>query len=208
MKGSILDFSTETNSGIISGENDTRYNFTSSQWQGQNPPNRGDNVEFNVDEEGNAIQILTTSNHTSFSQQVNSAPFTPPATNFQNPNLQPEQQFNMFDWFVKCLKNYATFTGRARRKEFWFFTLVYMLGMIVTIIIDQVIGTIALFTAVWVLGLTIPSISVAVRRLHDTNRTGWFYLIQMVPLVGPIILLIWLATETIPENNKWGSPAK
>jgi len=59
-----------------------------------------------------------------------------------------------------------------------------------------------------VLALFIPSLAVAVRRLHDTGRSGWWFLIALIPLIGTILLIVWLATETKQETNKWGQPAK
>ena len=105
-------------------------------------------------------------------------------------------------------KNYANFTGRARRKEFWFFTLVYMIITTITIVLDLALKTYGVITGVFILAMIVPSISVAVRRLHDINKSGWYYLIQMIPLVGPILVLIWFATETKQESNQWGNPAK
>ena len=100
----------------------------------------------------------------------------------------------MIDWFVKCLKNYANFTGRARRKEFWFFTLVQFIILIIAQIIDSVIGTEFVLYALIVLALLIPSLAVSVRRLHDLSKSGWWYLIALIPLIGAIILIIWFAT--------------
>ncbi len=119
-----------------------------------------------------------------------------------------EEQFNMIDWFVKCLKNYATFTGRARRKEYWFFALVQFIILVIAQIIDTILGTEFVFYAIVVLALFIPSLAVAVRRLHDTGRSGWWFLIALIPLIGTILLIVWLATETKQETNKWGQPAK
>lgn len=78
----------------------------------------------------------------------------------------------------------------------------------ITIILDVVLKTYGVITGVFILAMIIPSISVAVRRLHDINKSGWYYLVQMIPLVGAILVLIWFATETKPESNQWGNPAK
>ena len=122
--------------------------------------------------------------------------------------VKTEDQYNLIDWFVKCLKNYANFTGRARRKEFWFFTLVYMIITTITIVLDLALKTYGVITGVFILAMIVPSISVAVRRLHDINKSGWYYLIQMITKEGPILVLIWFATETKQESNQWGNPAK
>lgn len=202
MKGNILDFSIQTNTGIISGDDQNRYNFTGAEWRGQRPPTRGDRVDFDVDNTGNAIQIFTALGHSNPVQNLSSQ-----LDKLSDQN-KAEEQFNMLDWFVKCLKNYVTFDGRARRKEFWFFTLVQFIILVITQIIDAILSTDFVFYAIAALALFIPSLSAAVRRLHDTGRSGWWFLIALIPLIGTILLIIWLATETKPENNQWGQPAK
>ena len=118
-----------------------------------------------------------------------------------------EDQYNAIDWFMNCLKNYANFQGRARRKEYWFFVLVYIGLSIVAGIIDGVLGTYYVVSGILMLAMIIPSLSVAVRRLHDTGRTGWWYLIAFVPF-GAFVLIYWFASDTKPETNQWGGPAK
>ena len=113
----------------------------------------------------------------------------------------------MMDWFVKCLKNYVTFDGRARRKEFWFFMLVsFILGIIVQII-DAILGTDKMLNGLLNLALFLPSLAVGARRLHDTNRSGWWQLLALT-VIGIIPLIIWWASDTKQENNQWGQPAK
>lgn len=202
MKGSILDFSIQTNTGIISGDDQNRYNFTGAEWRGQRPPARGDRVDFDVDNTGSAIQIFTALGHSNPVQNISNQ-----LDKLSDQN-KAEEQFNMIDWFVKCLKNYATFTGRARRKEYWYFALVQFIILIVAQIIDAILGTEFVFYAIVALALFIPSLAAAVRRLHDTGRSGWWSLIALIPLIGAILLIIWLASDTKQENNQWGQPAK
>ncbi len=198
MKGSILDFSIQTNTGIISGDDQNRYNFTGAEWRGQRPPARGDRVDFDVDNAGSAIQIFTALGHSNPVQNISNQ-----LDKLSDQN-KAEEQFNMIDWFVKCLKNYATFTGRARRKEYWYFVLVQFIILIVAQIIDAILGTEFVFYAIVALALFIPSLAAAVRRLHDTGRSGWWFLIALIPLIGTILLIIWLASDTKQENNQWG----
>ncbi|RCU49156.1 MULTISPECIES: DUF805 domain-containing protein [Corallincola] len=110
-------------------------------------------------------------------------------------------------WFLAALKKYATFAGRARRCEYWYFALFYLLTVIVAVVIDAVIG-IPIFTVVTMLGLIIPSISVTVRRLHDTGRSGWWYWIVLVPMVGGIILLIFMLIDSAEGENDFGPNPK
>ncbi len=100
-------------------------------------------------------------------------------------------------WYIKVLKNYAVFSGRARRKEYWMFVLFNVIFAVVLIIIDLITGLysksagIGLFTSIYSLAVLIPTIAVSVRRLHDTNHSGWWYFIGLIPLAGPIILLVY-----------------
>jgi uncharacterized membrane protein YhaH (DUF805 family) len=118
------------------------------------------------------------------------------------------------DWYTTVLKSYATFSGRARRTEYWMFTLInvivtgilYGIGMAFS---GGAIGT--LFTvAYWVyaLAVLIPSVAVLFRRLHDTNRSGWWWLIGLVPIVGAIVLIVFLATEGTAGDNTFGTDPK
>lgn len=113
MKGQILDFSIQTNIGIISGDDNNRYYFKGIEWKSTEIPNRGNKVDFDLDNEGNAIQI-----YLSLENKVNPLEsFSKYLDKISNTN-QAEENFNMIDWFVKSLKNYANFSGRARRKEY------------------------------------------------------------------------------------------
>ena len=110
----------------------------------------------------------------------------------------------------EALKKYADFDGRARRKEFWLFYVFIILGSIVTISLDILTGTFdevagaGPFTAIFVIAIIVPSIAVTIRRLHDLDRTGWWYLISIVPLVGPLVLLIFLCLPGTDGNNRFG----
>ncbi|NNH26222.1 DUF805 domain-containing protein [Acinetobacter terrestris] len=202
MKGSILDFSIQTNTGIISGDDQNRYNFTGAEWRGQRPPARGDRVDFDVDNTGSAIQIFTALGHSNPVQNISNQ-----LDKLSDQN-KAEEQFNMIDWFVKGLKNYANFKGRARRKEYWFFVLCQFLLIFIAAIIDSILfDNPALFYSITALGLFIPSLAVAVRRMHDIGKSGWLLLLSLIPLIG-LIVIFWLASETKQENNQWGQPAK
>ena len=165
MKGQILDYSIQTNSGIISGDDQNRYNFTGAEWRGQRPPTRGDRVDFDVDSTtGNATQIFTALGHSNPVQNISNQ-----LDKLSDQN-KAEEQFNMIDWFVKCLKNYVIFEGRARRKEFWFFMLAsFILGIIVQIF-DAILGTDKMLNGLLNLALFLPSLAVGARRLHKSIR--------------------------------------
>ena len=195
MKGKILDFSVQTNTGVISGDDQKRYNFIGSEWCGSQTPNHGDNVDFDVDPEGKAIKVYIALDNNRPIQH----------TSLEN---KDEMQFNMVDWFIKCLKNYTNFSGRARRKEYWFFVLSQFCLLLIAVIIDTILfDDISLFYILVSLGLFLPSLAVAVRRLHDTDRSGWFILISLIPIIG-LIVIYWLASDTKLAPNQWGDPAK
>jgi uncharacterized membrane protein YhaH (DUF805 family) len=111
------------------------------------------------------------------------------------------------NWYLEVLKKYAVFSGRARRKEYWFFFLFNVIITIVLAVIDIVTG-IGLLTGTYLLAMFIPGIAVSVRRLHDTGRSGWYMLIAWVPLFGPIVLLVFLAQDSQPGQNQYGANPK
>jgi uncharacterized membrane protein YhaH (DUF805 family) len=94
------------------------------------------------------------------------------------------------NWYMGALGKYATFEGRARRKEYWFFMLFNFFAVVVLTVVDMAIGTfseqaeIGLFGSVYLLAVLIPSVAVTVRRLHDTNRSGWWVLLNVIPVIG------------------------
>ncbi|SOD70449.1 uncharacterized membrane protein YhaH [Jatrophihabitans sp. GAS493] len=105
------------------------------------------------------------------------------------------------------LTKYATFGGRARRSEYWFWTLAVILAYIVVVIVSAVIGT-AILAFVFILAVVIPGIAVTVRRLHDTNRSGAWYFIAFVPIVGGIMLLVFTCQDSTPGPNQYGPSPK
>jgi uncharacterized membrane protein YhaH (DUF805 family) len=118
------------------------------------------------------------------------------------------------NWYLEVMKKYAVFNGRARRKEYWYFVLFYIIITIVLVVIDRVIGSfsaeagIGLLGGLYTLAVLIPSIAVAVRRLHDTDRSGWWLLIALIPLIGAIVLLVFLVQDGKPGENQYGSNPK
>ena len=117
-------------------------------------------------------------------------------------------------WYLDVLKKYAVFSGRARRKEYWMFTLFHIIFAIAAIAIDSIIGTAidgvgyGLFYLVYVLALLVPGLAVSVRRLHDIGKSGWMILVGMIPIVGSIWLLVLMVTEGQPGENEYGPDPK
>ncbi len=118
------------------------------------------------------------------------------------------------NWYLGVLKKYATFEGRARRKEYWYFALFYVLVYLVLAAVDGLTGTynanagIGLLSGLYVLATIIPSIAVMVRRLHDTDRSGWFVLLGVIPVVGDIVLLVFACLDSQPGENRFGPNPK
>ncbi|MEV7281691.1 DUF805 domain-containing protein [Streptomyces sp. NPDC093111] len=112
------------------------------------------------------------------------------------------------NWYLDVLKKYAVFSGRARRQEFWMFFLFNVIAAIIVMVVDMALGTYPLLYAIYALGVFLPALGVTVRRLHDTGRSGWWILIDLVPLVGAIILIVFLATEGDSQQNAHGPNPK
>ncbi len=109
---------------------------------------------------------------------------------------------------MEVVKKYAVFDGRARRQEYWMFFLVNIIISIVLNLIGRAIGLDSVLSGIYSLALLVPSLAVAVRRLHDTDRSGWWLLIGLIPLVGFIVLIVFLAQDTKPGDNQYGSNPK
>ncbi len=110
------------------------------------------------------------------------------------------------EWYVKVLKNYAVFQGRARRKEYWMFTLFSIIISIILTIIDGLIGLTNVLTSIYSLIVLLPSLAVCARRLHDTGRSGWWILLALIPVIGAIILLVFLCGDSQGENQYGPNP--
>jgi uncharacterized membrane protein YhaH (DUF805 family) len=129
---------------------------------------------------------------------------------------------NMQDAVSSVFRNYATFSGRARRAEYWWFIL---FSIVVSAILSMIDGAVfgysftsatgegsaafaysspGILPSIWSLATLLPSLAVAARRLHDTGRSGWWLLIFLIPLVGVIVLLVWFASRGYPGTNAYG----
>ena len=126
-------------------------------------------------------------------------------------------------WKEVVFEHYADFRGRARRSEYWTFTLVNVVLALAMNVVSFFAGSlagagseVAVFALVglslayllYTLGVLIPGLAVGVRRLHDTGRSGWYLLIVLIPVVGAIALVVWLATEGQPGGNRYGPDPK
>jgi uncharacterized membrane protein YhaH (DUF805 family) len=118
------------------------------------------------------------------------------------------------NWYVQVLKKYADFSGRATRKEYWLFVLFNVLISVVLSVIDFMIGTysasigMGLLGGIYACAVLIPAIAVTVRRLHDTDRSGWWFLIVLIPIIGAIVLLVFMIIDGTPGPNRFGPSPK
>jgi uncharacterized membrane protein YhaH (DUF805 family) len=116
------------------------------------------------------------------------------------------------DWYLKVLKQYFDFSGRARRKEYWMFALISMIISIVLTLLDMGVGLYSelygagLLSSIYSLAIIIPSIAVSVRRLHDTDHSGWWLLLMFIPLLGALILLVVMCFNSKDDNEYGPNP--
>jgi uncharacterized membrane protein YhaH (DUF805 family) len=117
-------------------------------------------------------------------------------------------------YYLEALKKYAVFSGRARRAEFWYFVLFNLIVAIVLALIDTLLGTttgvssFGILSGLYSLAVLIPTLALWVRRLHDIDRTGWWVLINLIPLIGTIVLLVFALTPGTPGSNQYGPDPK
>ena len=112
-------------------------------------------------------------------------------------------------WYLMAFRKYAQIAGRARRAEYWMFVLVNMLVAIGLMVVTGLFGDApstagSLLYLAYTVATIVPGFTVSVRRLHDTGRSGWWLLVGLVPLVGSILLLVWLAQDGQPGDNEFG----
>lgn len=131
------------------------------------------------------------------------------------------------NWYIAVLKKYVVFSGRATRSEYWYFLLFSTIISMVLIGIDVAMGTgsaestmssadggmamsanMGVLSGIYSLAVLLPSIGVAVRRLHDTDHSGWWMFIALIPLIGGIVLLIFLVKDSTPGENQYGPNPK
>ena len=113
------------------------------------------------------------------------------------------------DWYLAALKKYAVFSGRARRKEYWFFTLLSFFIIFALGLVEGALGIapeidVSVLGTLYILAVAIPWTAVGVRRLHDTGHSAWWLLIGLVPLIGSIILFVYMVEDSEPGQNAYG----
>jgi len=107
-----------------------------------------------------------------------------------------------------CFAKYATFSGRAARPEYWYWVLFTLLAALAFIVIEMRVSAEGGEILSWIFNIAtfVPSIAVAARRLHDTDRSGWWQLLAFVPIIGWILLLVWMCQRGTSGGNRFGWP--
>lgn len=228
MRGEVLKSDSPDGPGLILGEDGQRYRFSQLQVHNGSVLRPGGKVDFvPTGDEARDIYALGAPQQASAPQAGGYAaprPVPPQPTMqtplYATPAAVPAE--GLWTYFIRGLtKNYAQFNGRARRSEYWGYTLFIILAFIAVLIVDvflslAVYGTdrygdpnfIPIFTALFGLYSILPSIAIAVRRLHDQDLSGWLYLISFIPYIGGLILLVFMIIDGKPAPNKHGESPK
>jgi len=184
MQGKVLEFNLQSGEGVIAGDDSTRYSFVRTEWKSTEiHPMANVMVDFEVSN-GSAVGIYTI-------EKIVPASVAPSGSNV------------FTKYYIGVLKNYVKFDGRARREEFWYF---FLFNFIISLILGSISA--GVLSTIYALGVLIPSIAVGVRRLHDTNRSGLWHLIILVPLIGTIWFIVLCILNGTPGYNRFGPNPK
>ena len=118
------------------------------------------------------------------------------------------------NWYLKCWKQYADFSGRARRKEYWIFSLInyiiiFFLYILQIVMIESTLWLIfPIIFFLYAVAVFLPGLAVNIRRLHDIGKSGWWYLIYLIPIIGGIWLTVLMCLDSEPGENQWGENPK
>ena len=136
-------------------------------------------------------------------------PPPPPPSGYGSGGSTPPVKNPLIDYWKKVvLQNYVNFQGRARRAEFWWFTLANLIAVVVLLVLTAISNIFFLLYILYGLALILPSLAVTVRRLHDTDKSAWFLLLYLIPFVGPIIILVLMLIDSTRGTNRYGASEK
>ena len=103
-----------------------------------------------------------------------------------------------YQWYPTVIRRYAVFDGRAGRPEFWWFQLADVIAIVVVAIVSAAVGASRSLIDLYQLAVLLPSLGVSIRRMHDVDRSGWWVLISLIPIVGWILFIVWAASSGTP----------
>lgn len=118
------------------------------------------------------------------------------------------------NWYLAALKKYAVFSGRARRREYWYYTLFTILVSVALVCVDLALGgfsdrwMVGFFSPLYALATLVPGTAVTARRLQDAGHKGWLMLLPVIPILGAIALLVLLLQDSQPGDNRYGPNPK
>ena len=210
MKGKVLDFSIQKGGGLILGDDGQRYLFVASEWQEQSLPLRDVVVDFEAaGKYAKGVYLLA--------QAVPQIQAATPIIKAKPLKATDNKEPSLLDLAISAVKHkYLLFNGRASRKEFWAvmlfsvlisfaLQLLYTLGFAIS---DNLGLLLALPFVIFALGMVIPQLAVSVRRLHDTDKSGWWLLLGFIPIFGTIALIVLFSLASSEGDNRFGEPAQ
>lgn len=118
--------------------------------------------------------------------------------------MENAMQMPLIHYFLMAWKNAFVYSGRSRRSEFWWCYLANVIIVLILNMLAQMASFFSIICSIYSIAIIFPAISLGIRRLHDINKSGWFYLCGLIPIVGSILLIIWFATDSVPGENQYG----
>ncbi len=213
--GEVIYFDSKRGTGFISGADGNRYVFDVADLAGETVIAKGAKVEFEPD--GDGARQITPQGRQRFAPaaqaEMATAGHQPPAAFAEEPPVKP----GLFRYFRFCVTTgYARFRGRARRREYWSFVLIYLIGFAIVGGVGFAVGTAlgynesdepqisSTFLGLYMLAMFLPGLSVLVRRVHDIGLSAWFILLGLIPMIGSLIILVFTLIGSQKHENKWG----
>ena len=114
-------------------------------------------------------------------------------------------------WYLAAWKKYCVFSGRARRKEYWMFTFSCIIMTFIFFLVMRITGSHFIWNILYgslMLAAIVPGFAVAIRRLHDINRSGWWMLISLIPGIGGLVMFVFMVMDSYPGDNAYGPNPK
>ncbi|MCB1452970.1 MAG: DUF805 domain-containing protein [Rhizobiaceae bacterium] len=218
--GEIIYFDGSRGTGFITGNDGNRYVFDVTDLASDQPASKGAKVEFEADGDRARAIVSQMAARVAAQEGGSAQPWAVAAAGAPAPAVDPDgppPAPGLFGYFRYCVtKGYVRFSGRARRREYWSFAVVALIGFAIVGGIGYAVGTALGFNeadeptvsaaaiGIFWLFLLLPSLSVLIRRLHDIGLSGWFWLVAFVPMVGSLIILVMTLVGSQKHTNKWG----